>query len=249
MEDEQLPQASIFGVEKKPLPHLLCTTNMILHGSTCRPTSADNNALARPLRDFMAPKTASTSSSPTRPSAAWKDGIEATSPASFGPAETADLFLVLIMHLLKDGSRAAVVLPTHPVRRGHQDASGTVARPATCHHRPPAQRRLQPYTGIGTNLLFFTKGRADAERLVLRAPPTGGLQELLEDQADAYPRFAAERKPGGIGVIQTGSRTNAVESQRRQHQTRNYNLDIRTTSPDAMVHDRTNCSPTMPPCR
>ena len=40
-----------------------------------------------------------------------EDGIENNFPATFRTRETADLFLVLIMHLLKDGGRAAVVLP------------------------------------------------------------------------------------------------------------------------------------------
>lgn len=50
--------------------------------------------------------------SPTHPSAAWKkDGIETNFPAAFRTRETADLFLVLIMQMLKPGGRAALVLP------------------------------------------------------------------------------------------------------------------------------------------
>ena len=51
VEDEQLLQESIHGVEKKPLPHLLCTTNMILHGIEVPTNIRHDNTLARPLRD------------------------------------------------------------------------------------------------------------------------------------------------------------------------------------------------------
>ena len=45
-------QASIQGVEKKPLPHLLCTTNMIVHGIDVPTGVRHDNTLARPLRDI-----------------------------------------------------------------------------------------------------------------------------------------------------------------------------------------------------
>ncbi|HQA10836.1 class I SAM-dependent DNA methyltransferase, partial [Zoogloea sp.] len=52
VEQEQQLQASIYGVEKKPLPHLLCTTNMILHGIDVPTNVRHDNTLARPLRDY-----------------------------------------------------------------------------------------------------------------------------------------------------------------------------------------------------
>ena len=52
VEDEQLLQQCINGVEKKPLPHLLCTTNMILHGLDVPTNVRHDNTLARPLRDY-----------------------------------------------------------------------------------------------------------------------------------------------------------------------------------------------------
>ena len=138
----------IRGVEKKPLPHLLCTTNMILHGIDV-PSQHPPRQHPAPARcATTARRTASTSSSPTRPSAAWKKtASRTTSPPTFRTRETADLFLVLIMHLLKDGGRAARgAARRHPVRRRHQDPhQGTAAgRVQPAHHRPPAQRRVQP---------------------------------------------------------------------------------------------------------
>ena len=52
VDDEQMLQQSVRGVEKKPLPHLLCTTNMLLHGIDIPSNIVHDNTLARPLRDY-----------------------------------------------------------------------------------------------------------------------------------------------------------------------------------------------------
>jgi type I restriction enzyme M protein len=51
-DDEALLQGSIHGVEKKPLPHLLCVTNMLFHGIEVPSNIRHDNTLARPLRDY-----------------------------------------------------------------------------------------------------------------------------------------------------------------------------------------------------
>jgi len=52
VEDEKILQQSVHGVEKKPLPHLLCVTNMLLHGVEVPSQIRHDNTLARPLRDY-----------------------------------------------------------------------------------------------------------------------------------------------------------------------------------------------------
>ena len=75
--------------------------------STCRPISRHDNTLARPLRDY-GPKDRVDVIVTNPPFGGMEeDGIENNFPATFRTRETADLFLVLIMHLLKDGGRAA----------------------------------------------------------------------------------------------------------------------------------------------
>ena len=64
-------QASIYGVEKKPLPHLLATTNMILHGIEVPNQIRHDNTLARPLISWGR-RSGSTASSLTHRSVAWK---------------------------------------------------------------------------------------------------------------------------------------------------------------------------------
>jgi type I restriction enzyme M protein len=109
--DEELLQRSVRGVEKKPLPHLLCVTNMLLHGIDTPTNIRHDNTLARPLRDY-GPKDRVDCIITNPPFGGMEeDGIEDNFPSAFRTKETADLFLVLILNLLKPGGRAAIVLP------------------------------------------------------------------------------------------------------------------------------------------
>ena len=104
-------QASIRGVEKKPLPHLLCATNMIVHGIDVPAGIVHDNTLSRPLRDLTLRDRVDVVLTNPPFGGMEEDGIENNFPAEFRTRETADLFLVLIVELLKPGGRAAVVLP------------------------------------------------------------------------------------------------------------------------------------------
>jgi len=165
-EDERVLQASIFGVEKKPLPHLLATTNMILHGIEVPNQIQHDNTLARPLASWTPKERVDCIVANPPFGGMEEDGIESNFPAVFRTRETADLFLVLIMHLLKPGGRAAVVLPD-----GFLFGEGIKSRIkekllAECNLHTIVRLPngvFNPYTGIKTNLLFFTKGAPTKE--------------------------------------------------------------------------------------
>jgi type I restriction enzyme M protein len=110
-EQEAELQASIRGVEKKPLPHLLAVTNMIVHGIDVPTGVRHDNTLSRPLRDIGMKDRVDVILTNPPFGGMEEDGIENNFPADFRTRETADLFLVLIVALLKPGGRAAVVLP------------------------------------------------------------------------------------------------------------------------------------------
>lgn len=52
VEDEQAMQSSLRAVEKKPLPHMLCVTNMLLHGIEDPSFVQHDNTLARPYISY-----------------------------------------------------------------------------------------------------------------------------------------------------------------------------------------------------
>lgn len=166
-EDEKLLQAAVRGIEKKQLPHLLCMTNMILHGIDAPRTIRRANTLTRPLRDYGPADRVDVVVTNPPFGGIEEPGVEQNFPQTVRTRETADLFLILIMRLLKPGGRAGIVLP-----------DGTLFGEGTIKARIKEQLLQEcnlhtivrlpnsvfaPYTSIATNLLFFTKGEATKE--------------------------------------------------------------------------------------
>ena len=161
-EDERNVQTGLRAVEKKQLPHMLCVTNMLLHNVEDPSFVRHDNTLARPYVGWE--KKERVDVVLTNPPFGGKeeDGIEGNFPAHFRTKETADLFLALIVRLLKPGGRAAVVLPD-----GSLFGEGVKTRlkehlmqECSLHTivRLP-NSVFKPYASIGTNLLFFEKGK------------------------------------------------------------------------------------------
>lgn len=166
VKDREKFQKSIFGVEKKPLPHLLCMTNMLLHGVEVPTQIRHDNTLTRPLRDYGARDRVDVILTNPPFGGMEEDGIETNFPSSFRTRETAELFLLLIMSLLKDGGRAAVVLPDgslfgEGVKARIKEELLKVCNLHTVVRLPKGA--FSPYTTIATNLLFFTKGEPTKE--------------------------------------------------------------------------------------
>ena len=154
-------QGSIFGVEKKPLPHLLAVTNMLLHGIDVPSNIRRDNTLARPLRDYTAKDRVDVVLTNPPFGGMEEDGIQANFPAAFRTKETADLFLILIMQLLKNGGRAGIVLPDgtlfgEGVKTRIKEKLLSECNLHTIVRLPNSV--FKPYASIGTNLLFFEKG-------------------------------------------------------------------------------------------
>jgi type I restriction enzyme M protein len=164
--DELLMQHSLRAVEKKPLPHMLCTTNMLLHNVEDPIFVRHDNTLARPYISYMAEDRVDIVL--TNPPFGGKEdaGIESNFPKQFQTRETADLFLALIMRLLKKNGRAAVVLPDgslfgEGVKTRLKEALLTECNLHTIVRLPNSV--FKPYASIGTNLLFFEKGTPTGE--------------------------------------------------------------------------------------
>lgn len=159
--DEEVLAQSIHGVEKKALPHMLCTTNMILHGIDT-PTQIEHaNMLSRRAYiDYG--KNDRVNVIVTNPpfGGMEEDGVENQFPAAFRTRETADLFMLLVIKLLKDNGRAAVVLPDgflfgEGMKTRLKEKLLTECNLHTIVRLPNGV--FNPYTGIKTNILFFTK--------------------------------------------------------------------------------------------
>jgi type I restriction enzyme M protein len=160
--DEAKMQGGLRAVEKKQLPHMLCVTNMLLHGVEDPSFVKHDNTLARPYISYTNADRVDVVLSNPPFGGREEDGIESNFPKHFQTRETADLFLALIIRLLKQDGRAAVVLPD-----GTLFGEGMKTRLKehlleecdlhTIVRLPNSV--FKPYASIGTNLLFFEKGR------------------------------------------------------------------------------------------
>jgi type I restriction enzyme M protein len=160
-DDEAILQSQIRGIEKKHLPHLLCMTNLLLHGIDVPSTVRHGNTLSRPLIDWGPGERVDVVVTNPPFGGTEEPGIEANFPTQFRTRETADLFLVLIMHLLKPGGHCAIVLPDgtmfgEGVKTKIKEQLLAECNLHTIIRLPKGV--FKPYTDIKTNLLFFTKG-------------------------------------------------------------------------------------------
>jgi type I restriction enzyme M protein len=160
-EDERKMQAALHAVEKKQLPHMLCVTNMLLHNIQDPSFVRHDNTLARPYISYTQSDRVDIVLTNPPFGGREEDGIESNFPKHFQTRETADLFLALIIRLLKPGGRAAVVLPDgtlfgEGVKTRLKEHLMEECNLHTIVRLPNSV--FKPYASIGTNLLFFEKG-------------------------------------------------------------------------------------------
>jgi type I restriction enzyme M protein len=166
VEDEQRMQRALRAAEKKQLPHMLCVTNMLLHNIEDPSFVRHDNTLARSYVSYgQADRVDVVLTNPPF-GGREEDGIESNFPRHFQTRETADLFLALIIRLLKPGGRAAVVLPDgtlfgEGVKTRLKEHLMEECNLHTIVRLPNSV--FKPYASIGTNLLFFEKGEPTRE--------------------------------------------------------------------------------------
>ena len=196
-EDQARIAACVAGVEKKPLPHLLCVTNMILHGIEVPSRFLRDNTLRRPLRDY-GPKDRVDVVITNPPFGGMEeDGIESGFPQAFRTRETADLFLVLILTLLRDGGRAAIVLPDgtlfgEGIKTRIKEKLLEDCNLHTIVRLPKGV--FSPYTSIKTNLLFFEKGAPTKAVWYYEHPYPAGYKSYSKTKPMRIEEFETEKK-------------------------------------------------------
>lgn len=176
-DDQKVFQTAVSGIEKKQLPHLLCTTNMMLHGIEVPQQIRQGNTLKRPLSSIEASEMVDIIVTNPPFGGSEEDGIEKNFPSELQTKETADLFLQYILEMLKDRGRAAVVLPDGTL---FGDGVKTKIKKLLLDEcnlhtliRLP-NSVFAPYTSIKTNVLFFEKGTPTQDVWYYEVPlPTG----------------------------------------------------------------------------
>ncbi len=155
-------QKNVMGWEYKPLPYLLGNTNLILHDINL-PNIKYGDSLSKPLSEYRSKDKVDVILANPPFGSVVSNNNENNFPANYRTKESADLFLILMIHLLNNKGRAAIVLPD-----GSLTGDGVKERirqklleDCNLHTiiRLP-NSVFQPYASVATNLLFFNKGDA-----------------------------------------------------------------------------------------
>jgi len=194
----RLQRETLFGIEAKPLPYLLCQMNLLLHGLEY-PSIDPLNALRFPLREIGEKDRVDIIITNPPFGGEEEKGIQANFPEDKKTGETALLFLQLIMRKLRKApktgyppARAAVVVPN-----GTLFGDGVCARIKeellkefnlhTIVRLPNGV--FSPYTGIPTNILFFDRSEPTKEIWYYEQPLPEGRKNYTKTQPIQFEEF------------------------------------------------------------
>ncbi len=161
IKDRKTLQENVRGTEYKPLPFLLALTNLILHDVEV-PYLDYGDSLGKEYNSIREKDRVDVILANPPFGGTVANGNEGNFPANYRTKESADLFLILFIHLLKEGGRAAIVLPDGSLTGDgvKQRVRQKLLEDCNLHTiiRLP-NSVFQPYATVATNLLFFEKGK------------------------------------------------------------------------------------------
>ena len=157
-EDEAEYSNSIYGIEKKQFPYMLCVTNLLLHGLDM-PNVYHKNSLLHDVLDYTDKDKVDVVLMNPPYGGSEKADVKTHFPSDLASSETADLFMSVIMYRLKERGRAAVILPDGFLF-GTDNAKVSIKKKLMKEFNLHTIIRLpgsvfSPYTSITTNILFF----------------------------------------------------------------------------------------------
>ncbi len=165
VDDLKEMEINIHGKELKPLPFMLCVTNLILHDIEI-PNIEYIDSLNREYTSIGKKDQVDVILANPPFGASVADGVETNFPLKYRTTESADLFLLIMIRFLKESGRAAIVLPD-----GSLTGEGVKQRIRqhfleSCNLHTIVRLPnsvFQPYASVATNLLFFEKGQPTKE--------------------------------------------------------------------------------------
>lgn len=160
-EDEKKYSNSIYGVEKKQFPYMLCITNMLLHDLDV-PQVYHDNSLLRDVLDYTEGDQFEVILMNPPFGGSEKADIKNHFPSDLANSETADLFMSVIMYRLKENGRAAVIMPDGFLSGVNDRAKINIKKKLLNEFNLHTVIRLPrsvfaPYTPNATNILFFNR--------------------------------------------------------------------------------------------
>lgn len=184
---------SIYGIEKKQFPYMLCITNMLLHDLDV-PKIYHDNSLIRDLLDYTDDDKFDVILMNPPYGGSEKTEVKNHFPADLASSETADLFMAIIMYRLKKDGRAAVILPDGFLF-GTDNAKVNLKKKLLNEFNLHTVIRMpgsvfSPYTSITTNILFFDNTHPTEETWFYRLDMPEGYKHFSKTKPMKVEHFA-----------------------------------------------------------
>ncbi len=173
--------SSIYGIEKKQFPYILCVTNMLLNDVDV-PRIYHDNALSKNVLDYSDDDKFDVILMNPPYGGNEKADIKGNFPADLASSETADLFMSVIMYRLKENGRAAVIIPDGFLF-GTDNAKVAIKKKLLSEFNLHTVIRMPhsvfaPYTSITTNILFFDNTKPTEETWFYRLDMPEGYKNF-----------------------------------------------------------------------
>ena len=180
-EDSEKLYNSIYAIEKKQFPYMLCVTNMLLHGID-NPKVFHDNSLTKKLLDYTQKDAFDVILMNPPYGGSEKEDIKQNFPADLKSSETADLFIAVILYRLKKNGRAAVIIPDGFLF-GNDNAKVNLKKKLLTEYNLHTVVRLpqsvfSPYTSITTNILFFNNEEPTGKTWFYRVDIPDGIKHF-----------------------------------------------------------------------
>lgn len=193
IEDREAFDTSVYGIEKKQFPYMLCVTNLLLHNIDT-PRVYHDNSLLKDVLDYTEDDCFDVVLMNPPYGGSEKNEVKNHFPSDLASSETADLFMSVIMYRLKQNGRAAVILPDGFLF-GTDNAKVAIKKKLLSEFDLHTIIRMPhsvfaPYTSITTNILFFDKTRSTEETWFYRLDMPDGYKNFSKTKPMKLEHFA-----------------------------------------------------------
>lgn len=230
VEDRKTYSNSVYGIEKKALPFLLCATNMLLHDID-NPNIIHGNSLEKNVRDYQENDRFDVILMNPPYGGNEKDNVKQNFPIALRSSETADLFILVIMYRLKQNGRCAIILPDGFLF-GTDNAKVAIKEKLMHEFNLHTIIRLPhsvfaPYTPITTNILFFDRTGSTKETWFYRLDMPEGYKNFSKTKPMKLEHFSPaitwwnHREEINIDGFDKAKKYTLEEIEKR-----NYNIDL-----------------------
>lgn len=192
-EDQSAYDTSIYGIEKKQFPYMLCITNMLLHGLDI-PRIYHDNSLLRDVLDYTEDDQFDVILMNPPYGGSEKADVKNHFPSDLASSETADLFMSVIMYRLKKNGRVGVIIPDGFLF-GTDNAKIAIKKKLLLEFNLHTVVRMpssvfSPYTSITTNILFFDRTHPTTETWFYRLDMPEGYKHFSKTKPMKLEHFA-----------------------------------------------------------